>query len=282
MKNYLKSAWVTAWNNGKLLALLPYIFMSLIFIVLPVILLFINALAPTDNPFDRWAMIKDESLWKIVIRSIYLGLVAAILAILIAFPFTYIIARHKSKAFRMCSYALILTPLIMFTVAKTFALRGLFLKMFGSMDSIRNMPMMVIAMVYLYLPFMVMPLFSVLQQMPNSLLEASEDLGYSRVKTVVKVVVPYSLKAIFSSMAIVFMLSATSLVIQQNFLGGYEQLSLIGNQLDVISKDMMTYKEDQILGSILSLLTIGVMMSVYALIYFIPSLYRKLTGGINV
>lgn len=283
MISYLKSVWKSAWNQGRLIALVPYLFISLMFIVLPVILLTINTMSKSDDPeFDRWQQVKDKDTWNIMFRSVYLGLISSVFALMIAFPFTYIIARHKSKAFRMSSYVLMLSPLLMFTVAKTFALRGVFVKTFGTMESIRNMPMMISAMIYLYLPFMVMPLFSVLQQMPNSLLEASEDLGFNRFNTIIKVVVPYSLKAIFSSMAVVFMLSATSLVIKENFLGGYDKLSLIGNKLDLVSKEMLNYPEDRVLGSILSLLTIGVMMSVYAVIYFVPSLIRKMTGGINV
>lgn len=285
VKDRLNAAWNAAWNKGKLLALTPYFLVSFVFIVLPFIFVLIIAFVPKYSGSNtQFTELADKTNWQIMFRSIYLGLISAFLSILIAFPYTYVVARNKSKTFRITSYALMMLPLAVFTISKTFALRGLFIKIFGSAEALQNSATMVAGMIYLYLPFMIIPLFSIMQQMPSSLLEASNDLGYSKFKTILKVVVPYCLKAIFSSIAIVFMLSATSLVINENLLQGYDKLKMIGNILDGKALYMMNpnFPLSAAQGSLWSVLTIALMMTVYGVIYFVPSIIRKLSGGVNV
>lgn len=141
---------------------------------------------------------------------------------------------------------------------------------------------MVLGMIYMYMPFMVIPLYSVLNNMPPSLIEASNDLGYGYIKTIFKVIIPYSLKAIFSGIAIVFMLSSTSLVISHTLVNDKTKM-LIGNQIDTYSANMQNGVDVANLnGSTLALATIAIVMGIYAMIYLIPWILRKIRGGVNV
>lgn len=152
----------------------------------------------------------------------------------------------------------------------------------GDAVAMQNKISMIIGMVYLYMPFMIIPLYSVLQSMPKSLFEASRDLGYNSFSTVFRVVVPYSLKAVFSGVAVVFMMSSTTLVISQSLVGGQPNLKMIGNEIDRIAVNMRQNPVAATQGSILALVTIAVVMAVYGGIYLFPIIVRKLRGGVNV
>lgn len=172
--------------------------------------------------------------------------------------------------------------MLVFTVARIFALKILLLKMYDTPEAMQNKVSMVIGMVYLYMPFMIIPLYSVLQQMPKSLFEASKDLGYNTFSTVFRVVVPYSIKAVFSGLAVVFMMSSTSLVISGTLVKGKESLTMIGNVIDEKAVNMRQNEMAATQGSILALVTIAVVMVVYGIIYLLPIIMRKLRGGVNV
>lgn len=265
--------------NKKLVLLLPYLAIAGVLIVFPMVMLLTKALDHTGG--DNAAIVKQSSTWEIMGRSVYLGLAAAAISLLIAFPFAYIVGRSKSKAFRLISIALLLSPLFVFTISKIFSLKILLLLIFENPEKIKNEFVMVLGMVYLYMPFMIVPLYSVLQQMPASLLEASKDLGYGRISSIVRVVVPYALKAIFSGLAIVFMMSATSLAISGALLKDVKELKMIGNVMDDMAAKMRTNDLSSAQGSTLALVTIGVMMGVYGALYLIPLAIRKLKGGVN-
>lgn len=280
----------TLWNkvkpylalNNRLIFLLPYIIGAALFIITPVVMLIVKAATPVEGIEDNLAVLKDNTTWQIIGRSVWLGLVAAMISICIALPFAFAVARTKSKSFRIMAIMLIISPLFIFSVAKVFSLRVLLLQMFKA-EQITNYPVMIAGMIYLYMPFMIIPLYSVLAQMPSSLLEASTDLGYGMFKTLFKVVIPYALKAIFSGLAIVFMLSATTLVINQSLIKTNSiDFKMIGNKIDDISAKMRNTPSATINGSMLALVTIATMMSVYAGIYLLPQLIRKVRGGVNV
>ena len=280
----------TLWNkvkpylalNNRLIFLLPYIIGAALFIVTPVVMLIVKAATPIEGE-DNLEVLKDPTTWEIIGRSVWLGLVAAIISLFIALPFAYSVARTKSKTFRMVAIMLIISPLFIFSIAKVFSLRVLLLQMFDSQEHIQNYSVMIVGMVYLYMPFMIIPLYSVLSNMPSSLLEASNDLGYGTNKTLFKVVVPYALKAIFSGLAIVFMLSATTLVINGSLTKADTiDLKMIGDKIDDIASKMRNTATGAVNGSMMALITIASMMSVYAGIYLIPQIVRKVRGGVNV
>lgn len=266
--------------NGRLTLLLPYVIIASLFIILPTILLVVNA-AGTSPLVDKGAIASDPDMWRIMGKSIYLGIIAAVVSLLIIFPYVYIVAKSTSKMFKTVSLALIISPLFVFTISKVFALKGLLIPIFDG--EINNIFVMVLGMVYLYSPFMVVPLYSVLQSMPKSLIEASTDLGYSKFATIFKVVIPYAIKGVFAGLALVFMMSATNIVISNNLLvGGKSAPRLIGNVVDYSAQHLNQNDVSKITGSLIALITIAVMVVVYTLIILIPTIIRKIKGGVNV
>ena len=266
-------------TNARLSLLIPFITIAAIFIITPLIFLIVKV---SDNPEAAKDIATRSSTWTIVGRSIYLGLIASVVSLLLIGPFTYIVARSKSKSFKILALGLIVSPLAVFTIAKVFALKGLLLKMFDNPEDLKHSWVLIVGMVYLFSPFMVVPLYSVFSSMPKSLTEAAEDLGDNKFKTMFKVVIPYSLKAIFAGVAMVFMLAATNIVLSHSLLPEHSNLPLVGNLIDDNAVRMRQDDQAGAWGSTISLITIVTMISVYALIYFAPLVIRKLKGGVNV
>lgn len=274
--------------NKKMFLLIPYVVIAALFIVTPMVMLIVKASTPGDgfSQSDITSILKLPTTGQYIWQSVWLGVVAAFISLLLAFPFAYIVSRSRSKVFKLISIVLIISPLFVFTVAKVFAMKILLIKMYDDPLAVNNHTTMIVGMVYLYMPFMIVPLYSVLNQMPQSLLEASKDLGYSRLSTIFKVVFPYSLKAIFSGLAIVFMLSATSLVISGSLVGSggtpsKPALTMIGTMIDQKAAGMRTDHLAAAQGSLLAIITIVVMSAVYCGVYLLPILIRKIRGGVN-
>lgn len=278
--------------NGRLALIIPYVICAGLFIIFPFIMLLIKAFTPVENHTFQ-DVLNDQTIWKVLGRSVWMGLAAAFFGLILAFPFAWIVARSKNKTFRLLSLALILSPLLIFSIAKVFSLKILLLKIFDSGRVIEIEPgvewIMILGMIYLYMPFMVIPLYPVLKSMPESLLEASNDLGFNTSKSVLKVAIPYAMKGIFAGIAVVFMLSSTSLVISNTLVPAATGHSisnidyiLIGNFLDTQTLSMTISDVAAQQGSTIALITIVVLMSVYGLIYAFPWIMRKIRRGVYV
>ncbi|ACF07413.1 polyamine (spermidine/putrescine) ABC transporter permease [Metamycoplasma arthritidis] len=264
--------------NKQSSLIIPYIIFSILFIILPMIYIIIKSFTTLDgsHKLENWEIASKSTTWIIMTRSITSGLFAATISLIIGFPYAFIIARSKSVILKTLGLSLMLSPLAIFTISKALAVRGLFSAIFDE-NSLNNYFFMIFGMVYLYLPFMVMPLYQVLKDMPENIIEASEDLGYSRFQTVFKVILPYSAKAILSGFAIVLMMSATSLIISDKLLPNGSQKQLIGNLINQFANT--ANKFDLANASTLVIITMAVLMSLYAIIYGIPYLISKKRGG---
>lgn len=257
--------------------IIPYLLFSLIFIILPMILIFIYAFKPINGQakFENWEIIGKSQTWKIMFRSIWTGLVAAFISFLIGFPYAYILS--KSKTFiKILGLSLILSPMAIFTISKALAVRGLFSAIFDE-NGLNNYAFMIFGMVYLYLPFMVMPLYQILKDMPKNIIEASQDLGYSKFKTLIKVIIPYAYKGILSGFGIILMMSATSIIISDKMLPNGSQKQLIGNLINQFANTANPF--DVSTASTLVIITMIILLSLYGLIYGIPYLISKHKQG---
>ena len=270
--------------NFRLVAIIPYVIAAAVFIIAPVILLVSKSATHNDQTsFDE--ILKDKTMWETLWRSIYLGLAAAFVALLLVFPFVWVVARSKNKTLRVTALSLMISPLFIFTIVKVFSLKVLMLNVIDEPTQLpENQIYLVIGMVYIYSPYMIIPLYSVIKGLPENLINASNDLGFNNFATIFKVVLPYAMKAIFAGVAMVFMLSATTLVMQHVLMSGgkAESVKMIGNTIDDAAKNILLDDYSAIRASTISLITVVVMMVVYGAIVFAPQLYRKLRGGTNV
>ncbi|MGY6172036.1 ABC transporter permease [Candidatus Mycoplasma pogonae] len=270
--------------HPRLILALPYAIIALLFIILPTILIFVKAVSNVpvnDNQeeFNQWNVVSQASTWWIMWRSVKIGILSAIFCLLIGLPYAYFISTSKSKIFQVYGISLIVSPLIIFTIAKVLALRGLFTVIIGE-DQIISEWFMVLGSVFLNLPFMIIPLFTVFRDMPKNLLEASQDLGYNKFQTLIKVVLPYGLKAIFTGIGIVFLMAASSVIITDKLLPNGSQFQMIGNTINYYSNP--TSQFDIAIASTLVIVTTLILIGGYSLTFFIPWLIIKLKGMRNV
>ncbi|AZG68512.1 ABC transporter permease [Mycoplasma struthionis] len=281
-KNNNKKKLVSSGGMSKLQAsmIIPYAIFAFLFIILPMILILVYAFKPLNgqNSLENWEIAGRASTWTIMGRSLGIGLLASIFSLLVGFPYAYIVARTKNNIFRILGLTLVLSPLAIFTISKALAVRGLFSAIFDE-NTLNNNAFMVFGMVYLYVPFMIMPLYQVLKDMPKNILEASQDLGYSRMQTVFKVIIPYTSKAILSGFGIVLMMAATSIIISDKLLPNGSQKQLIGNLINQFANTANPF--DLANASTLVIITLAVLLAIYGIIYGIPYLIaKKRQGGV--
>ncbi|EFF41454.1 ABC transporter permease [Mycoplasmopsis alligatoris] len=266
-------------NNKRLTLLSPYLAVALLLIILPILLIIFNAFAPlkSENGYsDNWELLKAISTWNIISRSLRVGVISAILCLFIGFPYAYFVSSSKSKIFQIYAMSLMLSPMAIFTIARVYSLRTLFVNIFD--DSTLNQEwFLVLGLTYLNLPLMIMPIYTVLKDMPKNIIEASHDLGYGSSKTMIKVIVPYALKAILSGFGMIFLSSATTFIISAKLLPDGSQNQMIG---DIITKTINPgNKFDLSKGSSLVIVVSTIFIGIYSLILLLPKLFFKFKKG---
>ncbi|WXA51838.1 ABC transporter permease [Mycoplasmopsis cynos] len=267
--------------DKKVWLFLPYFLISIFLIVLPVLMIIISAFSPSvSSEFDAWVLVKEPNTWNIIGRSLWVGIVSALLCLIIGFPYAYFVSTSKSKVFKLFALSLIISPMAIFTIARIYSIKGLALAIFSNDPKTLNSELFIIfGLTYLNLPLMILPLYTVFKDMPKNIIEASNDLGYNNTQTMLKVIIPYGTKAILSGLAMIFLASATTFVISSKLLVDGSQHQLIGDILN--SKINPGNKYDLSSGSALVIVVSAIFISVYSLFLLIPKLIFKLKKGVN-
>lgn len=182
---------------------------------------------------------------KIFWRSMYYGVIATVVCLLIGYPMAYFISK-KAENRQSIMITLLMLPMWMNFILRTYALMKL-LEDTGIINTaltkiglpilhMINTPFAVIlGMVYNFLPYMILPIYSVMSKMDNSLVEAAQDLGCNRFRVFTKVILPLSMGGVVSGITMVFVPSVSTFYISQKLGGGTNEL--IG---DVIERTFLT------------------------------------------
>ncbi len=253
----------------------PYIFWISVFIVLPMLLIVLYAFTTEGNSvstihftFDNFIKFFNADFLRVLGRSFVLAFITTLLCVLIGYPVAYSISKLK-PSIQPIMILLVTAPQWINMLIRTYAWIGILndkgllnqlLAVFGlGPIKIMNTNIAVlIGMVYNFLPFMILPIYTVLSKMDNSLIEASYDLGANQVETFKKVILPLSLPGVISGITMVFLPSISTFFIPK-LLGGGKSL-LIGN---LIEEKFIT-SGDWNFGSAISLiLAVLVLISIY-------------------
>ncbi|MCL2421436.1 MAG: ABC transporter permease [Defluviitaleaceae bacterium] len=175
----------------------------------------------------------------VLMRSIWLALISTAVCFVLGYPLAYIMAKYYShKSFLLF---LFLVPMWMNFLLRTYAWLTIleqngvlnavlsFLRL-PTIDILFTDTAVVLGMVYNFLPFMVLPIYTVIKGMDNSLIEAAQDLGADNTKVFLRVVFPLSMPGVISGITMVFMPGVTTFIIS-NLLGG-AQFILVGNLIE--------------------------------------------------
>ena len=245
-------------KNNSILLSAPYIAWMLAFTLIPLgVVVYYAFTDPATGAFTFENMNALSAYVPVLWDSIWYALVSALICLLLGYPVAYFIA-HRSEAVQQFLYMLVLLPMCMSFLLRTLAWVGLLqdtgiinslLNSLGlaSVSLIRTPAAVILGMVYNYLPYMILPLYSTIVKIDNRLIEAAEDLGCNGVQTFGRVVLPLSAPGIFTGITMVFVPAVSTFYISQK-LGGTDTV-LIG---DVIAR-LFKQGQNQILGAALSL-----------------------------
>lgn len=266
-----------------------YFMWSLVFIVFPLFLILVYAFNSSSGmslegygiTFDNFRRVFEPLYIKIFFVSILLAIASTVLCVLIGYPVAYFISRMKDK-WRNSLMLLFVVPMWMNFLLRTYAwltllgnngLINKFLGLFGiaPLNLMYNMSAIMLGMVYNFLPFMVLPIYSTLVKMDKSLIEAARDLGATNSQIFKKVILPLSLPGVYTGITMVFIPAISTFVIP-DLLGG-NRFYLLGNLIE----KQFTFTGDWAFGSAISIVLIAIMF----ILLLLQNLFEKkeATGG---
>lgn len=232
-------------KKGNLLAAFlaaPHILWTVLFIVVP--LIFVAVYAFTDREMNfTFANILDfftpEKLY-ILWRSVKLALIATVICIIIGYPAAYFISKADPRTQKLL-IMLIMLPMWMNFLIRTYAWQVILqnkgiinsiigLVGLGPLKMINTEGAVIVGMVYDFLPYMILPIYSVMTKLDTRLIEAASDLGCNSFRVLTKVIIPHSLPGVFSGITMVFVPSISTFYISQKLGGG--KFFLIGDLIE--------------------------------------------------
>ncbi len=221
---------------------IPYAVFIGLFVVLPLLLIVLYAFTVergdlTTNDITKFSFSLENFVYffgsSANIRAIYvsfgLAIITTVICLLIAYPVAYILARSRMK-WKNVVLMLFILPMWINFVLRTAAMKELLFKIGMYKSSKLSMVNTVIGMVYDYLPFTILPLYTVLIKLDKNILEASADLGATSAETFFKVVIPMSAPGIVSAITMVLLPTTTSYVVSDTL--GNGNVTIIGKLIE--------------------------------------------------
>ena len=232
-------------NNQGILPASPYIVWSALFIVIPLlIVVFFSFTVKSGDSYSfslsNFERLLDENYLKVFGRSLLLAAEATLGCLILGYPVAYLISKMREGK-RNILIMLFIVPMWMNFLLRTYAwlpilgkngLINNFLANFGigRLDILYNDFAVLLGMIYNFLPFMILPIYTVLIKMDTDLINAASDLGASRKEIFTKIIFPLSMPGIISGITMVFMPAVSTFVISRILGGG--QYMLLGNLIE--------------------------------------------------
>ena len=244
-------------RNNSILLSTPYLIWMVLFTLIP--LGVVGYYALTDPSTGAFSLVNLRQLgmyMPVLWTSIVYSLVSAVVCLILGYPVAYYIA-HCSQTAQRFLYMLVMLPMCMSFLLRTLAwvgllndqgiinnllvaffdwlrsLGGVFAGIpedFGRLTLIRTPGAVVLGMVYNYLPYMILPLYTTISKIDRRLIEAAEDLGCNSVQTFRRVILPLSMPGILSGMTMVFVPAVSTFYISQKM--GSSSTVLIGDVIE--------------------------------------------------
>lgn len=242
---------------SKKLIASPYLLWAAIFIIVPLLFVVYYSLVDANGAFTLEYVSQIGKYKDIMLNSIWLGFIATVISLILAYPLAFIMARSNLNVQRTMMM-LVMLPMWMNLLIRTYSLMIL-LQDTGIINSalsflhlpnvhmINTQGAVVLGMIYNYIPYMILPLYSIMAKIDNGLIEAAEDLGANKLTVLRKIVLPLSMPGIASGFTMVFVPSVSTFYISKK-LGG-NAFALIGDVIEMQFKSSNNYN----LGAALSL-----------------------------
>lgn len=269
---------------------IPYFLWMLLFIILPLLLIvtysFSGAKIPDFSDFHftlaNFQRVFEPIYLKIIARSLWMAAISTLVSFLIGYPVAYYISGEPEKK-RSLLILFFIIPMWMNFLLRTYAwltllgnngLINRFIGIFGigPWDLMYNDRAILLGMIYNFLPFMVLPIYSVLVKMDDSYVEAAKDLGADEKTVFLKVIFPLSLPGVTTGVTMVFIPAISTFVIS-SLLGG-NKYYLIGNLIE----QQFRFTGNWAFGSALSVMLIVILFALLG----ISGLFKKKPKGKGV
>lgn len=221
---------------------LPYIIWVVVFTLVPMLLVLVFAFTNKVGTFTVENIINVGYYSNIFLRSIGLGAISTVICLVLGYPLAYIIAKIPAKK-QGIVVMLIMLPMWMNFLLRTYAWmtilenNGLlnkvlsFLGVSHPVSFINTSGAVVLGMVYNFLPYMILPIYSAISKIDKKIIEAAQDLGAGRRKVFFKVLLPLSLPGVISGVTMVFVPAVSTFIISK-MLGGGAHI-LIGDLIEM-------------------------------------------------
>ena len=228
-------------KNRSILLSTPYIVWMLVFTLIPLGVVGYYALTDPATGEFTFSNVKELGMYMPVLwRSIWYSLISAFVCLLLGYPVAYFVA-HRSPTAQKFLYMLIMLPMCMSFLLRTMAWVGLlqdtgiinrFLQWIGigQLQLIRTPGAVILGMVYNYLPYMILPLYSTIVKIDQRLVEAAEDLGCNAIQVFRRVIFPLSMPGILTGITMVFVPAVSTFYISQKL--GSADMVLIGDIIE--------------------------------------------------
>ena len=225
---------------------IPYVIWMALFVVAPIIMVVIYAFSSADGGFTLANFGKIGTYAVVFGRSFKLAIIATVTCLAIGYPVSYMMSKEGPR-FQRIAMVLIMLPMWMNFLLRTYSwmsilenngllnqlfqkigLIALYNNIFGTdlqfFRMMNTQGAVVLGMVYNYLPFMILPIYSVIVKLDNSLIEAARDLGANSMNVFRRVILPLSLPGVLSGITMVFVPSVSTFAISKMLGGGTELL----------------------------------------------------------
>ena len=272
----------------KYISIIPVSIYVLFLIVLPLVYIFILSFLSNDYyggydyifTFKNYLDILDTVYLNVFLKSFLISLVTTFLCICITYPFVIYI-REKSKKTKSLLMTLVMVPFLTNSLIRTYGwivllrktgIVNTFLMNLNLIDNpvsfMYNNFGIVLGMVYTLLPFMILPLFSAVDKVDNSVIEASYDLGANKWETFIKVILPQTRAGLFNGSLMVFIPSLGYFFIADLLGGG--KLMILGNLI----KNQFLAARNWPFGASISIILLVVTFG-------LVKIYQKLGGNMD-
>ena len=248
---------------------IPYVGWMAIFVVVPIFLIIVYAFSTPEGGITFANFSAMGTFAPVFLRSFWLAFISTVLCLVFGYPIAYTLSKEGRRVQRLM-IMLIMLPMWMNFLLRTYAWMsilentGLLNRLFAfiglpQMRIINTPAAVIIGMIYNFLPFMVLPIYSVIVKIDRSLYEAAQDLGANSFSVFMRLVFPLSLPGVLSGVTMVFVPAVSTFVISQLLGGG--MVMMLG---DLIEMQFLGAAYNPHLGSAIALV---MMIIVIAFMY---------------
>ena len=231
------------------IAAAPHIVWAVMFIVAPMLFVLYFAFTDADGNFSLSNIATLSQYGNVFVLSIAFALIATVVCLVIGYPLAYFMSQQKPRTQKIL-LVLVMLPMWCNLLIRTYALMAL-LDNGGLLNSLLDKMGLdkisivgtntgvILGMIYDFLPYMVLPIFTAMTKLNRLYIEASHDLGCNSFKTMTKVIMPLTASGVISGITMVFVPSISTLYISQKL--GAGKIDLVGDTIERLFQNPSTY-----------------------------------------